>query len=395
MSMKRPSPQHRLPVAFGDEPRCDVPVRIGSSRDRRRMLPSAGGEPVMPHPGQVKAGAAWVNSKFKQVNSKFYRTFRSAEDFNSNFVIQHSPIPRRSGFSLIEILVVLALISLITVALMAVFSTTQKAFRASITTADTLEGGRALMDLITSDLETMTPSYGISNAALVNSGKQLSVGGPVNFCALVKTFTAGPPSPLMQPLIGSPTPIPRTNVLEDIFILSKGNINGVASWIGTGYSVTTNLADGTLYPLYRFYMATNAASGAFGQFILYTNFIYFNYTNSASWSHLMDGVVHLTARCYDTNGVWMTNGYSNPLNVPVHNSVFIGSPYSEPTCYFFSNTVPAAVQIEMGKLEDRTLEHAQSLSGINQSNYLSNASGQLRIFTRRVWIRNLDPSAYQ
>lgn len=351
----------------------------------------------MPHPGQVKAGAAWVNSKFKTLNSKFYRTFRSAEDFNSNFVIQHSPLPRRSGFSLIEILVVLALISLITVALMAVFTTTQKAFRSSITTADTLEGGRALMDLITSDLETMTPSEGASNTYI--QGGELITTNPVNFSVTVQQSflpLLSPPTPLVQPLIGSPTGIMRTNVLENIFILGKGNINGVVSWIGAGYSVTTNLADGTLYPLYRFYMTTNAVSGPSGQFALYNQFLAFQYTNATLWSHLMDGVVHLTARFYDTNGVWVTNGYADPRFVVVpHNIYFDQSLYGEMGGIFFSNAVPAAVQIEMGKLEDRTLEHAESLSGLNQSNYLANASGQLRIFTRRVWIRNLDPSAYQ
>jgi type II secretory pathway component PulJ len=44
------------------------------------------------------------------------------------------------------VLVVVSLLSLIVLALMAVFNSTQRAFRASITQTDVLEGGRATMD---------------------------------------------------------------------------------------------------------------------------------------------------------------------------------------------------------------------------------------------------------
>ena len=64
------------------------------------------------------------------------------------------------AFTLVEMLVTLALLSLIVLALMAVFNSTQKAFRASLTQTDMLESGRMAMGLIASDLEAMTPSYG-------------------------------------------------------------------------------------------------------------------------------------------------------------------------------------------------------------------------------------------
>lgn len=390
MKKKPPMPNRRLPVDFGNETPPEtpsvVPIRRAAFPFHRKPrkaedvnfghFQNTPGPLASPFPG----GEGWGEGEFK-----------------TSFVVFPSAL-RRRGFTLVEILVVLALLSLIVYALMAVFSTTQRAFRASITQTDTLEGGRAVMDLIASDLETMAPSDGVSNASLVNGGTALEVGygTPVNFASLVKIFPAYPPSPLVQPLIGSPSGVMRTNVLEDIFILSKGNINGLPSWIGTGYSVNTNLADGTLYPLYRFYMTTNVASGSFGQYFLYTNFAYFNYTNTATWSHLMDGVVQLTTRCYDTNGVWLTNGFANPLSASVpHNVNYIGSPYSEPTCYFFSNALPASVLIQMGTLEDRTLQHAESLNGAAQSNFLANSAANLHLFNKRVWIRNVDPSAYQ
>ena len=368
MKKKTLMPLRRLPVDFGDEPICVVPVLL------------CGDHPIASPPIALSfcnhpvswAAFALAHQGSKAQNSKF----------------------RNRGFTLVEILVVLALLSLIVFALMSVFSGTQRAFKASLTQTDMLEGGRAVMDLIAGDLEAMTPSDGFSNATL--SGSVNQVFCPVNFSCNVKVFTGFPPSPLYQSLIGSPDNVQRTNILEDVFILSKGNINGVSSWIGTGYSVNTNLADGTLYPLYRFYMTTNAASGPAGQLGLYTNFVALNYTNNAIWSHLMDGVVNLTMRPYDTNGIWVTNGYVNPSFILVpHNVNFIGNNLGETSCFFYSNALPASVQILMGTLEDHILQHAEGLQGANQSNYLAEAAGQLHLFSRRVWIRNLDPTAYQ
>jgi len=296
-----------------------------------------------------------------------------------------------AAFTLVEILVVLALLSLIIFALMAVFASTQRAFRASITQGDSLEGGRAVMDLMASDLEGMTPVDWQTNY-------NYSIYSPLNFAVLVANY-ASPPSPLIQPLIGSVSGALRTNVLENIFMMDYGNINGTLCWIGTGYSVNTNLPDGTLYPLYRFYMTSPASAGAAGETALFTTWynslIASQYTNTLIWSHLMDGVVHLTVRAYDTNGIWMTNGYAFPANVPVKWCRFQDSGYGEPNCWFYSNALPASVEFELGTLEDQTLQHAQTLSGVAQSNYLAGAAAQVHLFRQRVWIRNLDPTAYQ
>ena len=80
----------------------------------------------------------------------------------------------RRAFSLVEVLVVMGILSIIVLALMAVFNTTQRAFRAGVTQTDVLEGGRAAADLIAQDLKNLTPSGGSSNLTF----------GPVNFLAL-------------------------------------------------------------------------------------------------------------------------------------------------------------------------------------------------------------------
>jgi prepilin-type N-terminal cleavage/methylation domain-containing protein len=375
--MRRKLPSlRRVPVDFGSEPVCPVPIQ------RRRALRRANGSSrFVVHNGKLELQPRATDPHQRFDTSTLQRNHKS-----------------QNGFTLVEILVVLVLLSLIVFALMAVFSGIQRAFRASLTQTDTLEGGRAVMDLITSDLETMAPSYGISNIVYFPPAPpipaQVKTFGPINFSVTLEAFST-PPSPLFQPLLSSPSGAMRSNVLENIFILSKNNINGVPSWIGTGYSVNSSLSDGTLYPLYRFYMATNAAASFQGMLGIYTNFLAFNYTNGTQWSHMMDGVVNLTARAYDTNGIWITNGYTGPLSYHEQNVYSYGSTLGLGQSLFCSNAVPASVQIELGTLEDRALQHAEALSGANQNNYLSNAIGQVHVFRQRVWIRNVDPSAYQ
>ena len=283
-----------------------------------------------------------------------------------------------NGFTLIEIMVVVALLALIVIALMGVFNSTQAAFRASITQTDVLEGGRAAVDLITQDLKVMSPSLGFSN-------------GAVNFFA-----TNNPNySPLLQSLVGISNPsIQRTNVLENFFFLSRGNSNGVPTWTGTGYVVDPSSTNG-INPLYRFSMTMPVA--AFNSpALLYTNFIFTPLTNTLFWSRLLDGVVTLRVRAYNPDGLWMSNGFVNLADYQrVKNVRFLLPVFGEVGFYMFGNTLPASVEIEMATLEDRTLQRAESLSGANQNNYLAQQSGKVHVFRQRVAIPNVDPAAYQ
>jgi type II secretory pathway pseudopilin PulG len=138
-----------------------------------------------------------------------------------------------TAFTLVEIMVVVTLLSLIVLALMAVFNSTQQAFRASITQSDVLEGGRAALDFMAGDLRAISPSR-------VNNTND------VHFYVAVTNYTTTP-SPLYQTLVASS--IQRTNVLENFFILNRGNLDGVPTWFGVGYAVSTNQSPGALYSL--------------------------------------------------------------------------------------------------------------------------------------------------
>jgi hypothetical protein len=104
-------------------------------------------------------------------------------------------------------------------------------------------------------------------------------------------------------------------------------------------------------------------------------------------------------RAYDDNGGWMTNyvTYSAGQYVTNQNVFYFLPALGQVGFVMFSNTLPASVQIEMGVLEDRALQRADSLSGSlpAQGRYLSGAAGQVHVFRQRVTIPNVDPAAYQ
>jgi type II secretory pathway component PulJ len=271
------------------------------------------------------------------------------------------------------------LMSLIVLALMAVFSSTQTAFRASITQTDVLEGGRSVMGLIKSDLEPMTPCF--LNAP----------NSPPNFYAAVNNnFT--------QPLTGSS--VSRTNVMEDVFFITREN----QTLKGVGYFVRSNILSsgmvGTPGVLYRF--ETNYSVNRFarlaqtpdGPFAAYDQArTGVNPTNGIS--RILDGVMVFKVRAFDTNGLWITTttNYAGNVNIVATNTA-----YGEVAWYsFFSNALPASVEVELGVLEDRALQRVESLGGSfqAQTNYLAKQAGKVHLFRQRVWIRNVDPAAYR
>jgi hypothetical protein len=284
-------------------------------------------------------------------------------------------------------MVVVLLLSLIVIALMAVFNSTQAAFRASVTQTDILEGGRATMDLMAGDLKEMAPSLGGSNSVVgVNNGL-----ATVNFYANTNLNYV----PLVQALTASPNNQQRTYVLQQFFILNHQN----TKWWGVGYMVLTNSSDG-IYSLYRIQYppdqsAVNPATIFTNQAV--QNF-FLNPTNGGS--HLIDGVVGLRVRAFDNNGYWMTNtlNFASGQTATNKNVLFLlPSALGETGFYMFSNTLPASVEIEMDTLEDRILQRAGTWPDGSpaQISYLAQQAGKVHVFRQRVSIPNAGPPAYQ
>jgi type II secretory pathway pseudopilin PulG len=322
--------------------------------------------------------------KLQTTKSK-YRMSRRPQIGNRQSAIE-------DAFSLLEVLVVVSILSLIVIALMSVFSSTQRAFRASVTQTDVLAGGREAMDLMATDLRGLTP------CGLV---------GQPNMMVMANSITSPQMyyAPLMQSLPGSS--MQRTNLLNFFFIVGRQN----TVWTGTGYVVDTT-TNSPLFPLYRYFRETSTTNPPS---LLFNDF--YNLVSTYQWtnlSHLVDGVVHLTVRAYDPAGRWINNGvngyywnYTNTLNLafvdPVNPVPPYGKGFGEAQFYMYGPTVPASVDLELGVLENSTLARAESLGrpGYPPStvppewNFLTNQVGAVHLFRQRVSIPNVDLTAYQ
>jgi len=316
----------------------------------------------------------------------------------------HAPCPPASrftlhvsrflAFTLVELLVAVALMSFIVLGLLAMFSQTQRAFRASMTQTDVLESGRIFTDMMARELGQIAP---IDRPFTTNL-----------FVSLSPLFN----QPLLQGMPGTTyqgqpgTQDRRTNIIQKIFFLALAN----QDWSGIGYQVipdtTSTIGLGTLY---RF--ATNhpgySATNLSGEFLN---------APLASYNRISDGVVHLRLRAFATNGYpifWDGNtrlvpkfrasGYTNASNLSpiVRNAVATNSLPGAPDVtdyYFMSNALPAYLELEVGILEPHILERFKAIgtnNAVAQQRYLSNHVAQVHLFRQRIPVRTVDFSAYQ
>jgi prepilin-type N-terminal cleavage/methylation domain-containing protein len=315
---------------------------------------------------------------------------------------------RRSGFTLLEILVVMALLSFIVLGLMAMFNQTQKAFRAGLLQTDILEAGRLATDLLGRELEGVTP---------VNLRTNYT---PALYAGI--SFYVEAVSSSRQSLPSSGGNMWRTNILDDLFFMSREN----QIWTGTGYFVRTNRAlgagPGPVCTLYRYEASQTADGFRQNPSLLFAGFNYArgmtNDLSSTNVSRIIDGVVHFRIRPHDTDGwlipfnpVWRRPYTNYPSAVRSTNLFWQPDPYPKPdppdpmpnqalgefTQYVFvSNAVPAFVEFELGVLEEQTLQRYNSLPAAERrADYLQDQAGRVHLFRQRVAVRNVDPSAYQ
>ena len=338
----------------------------------------------------------------------------------------HSAFRTSPAFTLVEILVTIALLSLIILGLFATFNQVQRAFRSSMNQVDRLEAGRAVTGMIPAELEQTTPSN--ANAT--------------NFYAQIVGSTGPFLTPLTQNLPGTATPpIQRTNLLEDCFILQRQN----QTWIGIGYCVRTNDANGKLW-----FPETGPGSGQLGVGSLYRftatlPVVYYNSNNArdprnglpsdpgqlcslfktaalpgspAISNRICDGVIHFYLGTFATNGFPLILGARSGTNVacfrpdaisisplyPIVHPVraYPNSSYSYPgnlaALYFQSNAVPASVELQLGILEQHAWERYNSIGDATaRLNYLQrdDTASRVQLFRQRVPIRNVNPLAYQ
>jgi hypothetical protein len=333
---------------------------------------------------------------------------------------------RLQAFTLVEILVTIALLAFITLGLFAALDQVQRAFRSGMGQVDRLEAGRAVTDLLPRELEQVTPSG----------------GNAVTFAAEIVGSAVPPvPAPLIQVLPGlSPSGATqyRTNLLQDCFFLIRQN----QTWVGIGYCVRVSDANGRLYlplsgpnqlgvgSLYRYSASTNVLRNDPGYVGLpsdpYQLYLGLRGFRNACKDPLLaaqvisnricDGVIYFRLEAFATNGFpivldtrsgtnfasFRPDPYSIGPRFSVVHPATVVPDYNYPGnisgLYFLSNAVPAEVGFELGLLEQSAWDRYNSIPAADKRlAYLqrSDVTSRVHLFRQRIPIRNVDPLAYQ
>jgi len=328
------------------------------------------------------------------------------------------------GFSLVEILVTVALMAFIILGLVAMFVQTQRAFKLGTSGADMLETGRAMTDLIAREVASARPTQ-MSNT--------------VNFYVEIPQLgEAIHTAPLLQSLPGVVNPPQlRTNYLEPFFFMSQPSLTGAwpdRTWVGIGYYVLPDTGNAGVGTLYR-YSWTNVQNLAptvqnplpqlFAPSLLFNGFANALTTlrtdlapsQAGTVTRIADGIVHLRLRAFATNGfpiVGYSSGFNTYYGVTVLNNILApagfkpvaftannfnsSSPDNWTSLAFYSNAVPAFVELELGVLEQQAYQKYKTLDPsavAGQVAFLSNRVAQVHVFRQRIALHNVDPAAYQ
>jgi type II secretory pathway pseudopilin PulG len=258
---------------------------------------------------------------------------------------------RAKAFTLIEMIVSMAIMILVVLLFASVFRSVNSAWVQGEQQVEIFQNGRAILELITREL----------SQALISPNLQL-IDSPVitTVCA-----NQAPCSSLFwqAPLISSTT----GNVCEVGYYLTRQN--------PTGTSVG-------LYQLERFFIAPNASTTT--PYLTTYPYLITSQTPSstgATWltglqqadfaaasSVVSDGVLAFWVRCIDQNGYpipWMTStvkfnsaGFfqpAQPNTVPAANVVGMFPPWTSSTSTSPANRLPAAVEITIVTVDSKTL----------------------------------------
>ena len=287
------------------------------------------------------------------------------------------------AFTLIEIMVTVALLSVIIIGLVAMFGQVRRAFLSSMAQVDVLESGRAATDLIARDLEQMAPCY-TANGINFYVGTSQFYGN---------TWVAGGlPLPIQQ--LANPNDR-WTNLIQELFFLAPAPPSN-AVWTGIGYRLQVTDEQNGIGSLYRYRAGgltatnltlSNNVTGQVGAQGAFT-------ANSFLANRIIDGVTHFRVLAYQTNGL-LYPIQKNKFLIQVQQGGYY--PGWEYNYAFYSNIVPAYVEVELGILEAAALERYRAFGPgtAAANNYLMNHPGAVHFFRQRIPIRCYDPSAPQ
>lgn len=308
---------------------------------------------------------------------------------------------RRAGFSVAELMLAVAIMGVIIFALYSVFNQTQKALRSTETQGDVAEKARAIMEIVSRDLEQAQATF----SAYRDKDAQ-TFENEIN---LMGGFERGP---LVQRSDRADIQ-PRTNFLHNLFFYT----NRTNAWQAIGYRVV-NVTNG-VGSLLRYQPQTNHFGGRPSQNVLSTRFVNEAVTN-VTFHHVSDGVIHMAFIPYDFRGyrlgydttnrspgtyriVRSTDGVinqaaSDALRTELGNVLLSRGDQNAraetlqyaTTFAFTTNAMPAYVEMEFGILEPEALTQYYLMKkedNPNANNYLARQVNKVHLFRQRIPIR--------
>lgn len=298
-------------------------------------------------------------------NSRPGRPARRRPEAWSSALERPSSSAASSALTVMEMMVSVSLLAIIILGLYAMFDQTHRAFKAGTSQVDIMEGGRAAMDLLTRDLEQLSPSgipYG------------------TNFYAASIPVTLGERQEVMPDFY-------RTNILDEFFFLTRfqDKVTGIGYKIARG---ETNQSSQVLYQngvgaLYRFSTNINYRQ------LTSNNLVQaFQRAGTNELQRVTDNVIHLRLKVFDTNGwelTYRSNRFQASANVTLRQDFVPG----ETQFAFLSNALPASVEIELGILDPAAAEHARSIPDPAASRkYLLKQGNKVHLLRQHIPVRN-------
>jgi prepilin-type N-terminal cleavage/methylation domain-containing protein len=300
------------------------------------------------------------------------------------------------AFSLIELMVAIAILGVIIYALYNMFNQTQKAMRGNEIQSDVSEKARAILEMVSREISQAQPTFVstiVSNEVVQES----------NFIGGLEY------PPKVQRLTDRGDITPRTNMLYNLYFL----MNRTNAWQGIGYRVI-NVTNG-VGMLERF------EKTIFGQKPR-SNYLAASFINepitSTNYHPISDGVIHFKIVPYDKLGYRLgfdtTNhipGEYNILRMAASGAINSNTNYSDTTIFtnanvilqeaypnlmeetrytFTSNALPAYVDLELGMLEPDALKQYRLMvqdQNPAATNYLSRQINKVHLYRERIPIR--------
>lgn len=314
------------------------------------------------------------------------------------------------GFSLIEMLVAVGLLSVVILTLYAMFDQTQRALRGSVGQVDVFEGSRSALELLTRDLEHARPAgvfdgphfitrLSVPAALIQNQRTLFQERQPVlqEFFA-IRNITDQQWSTFGYFIASEEDPVARTS--PPIGTLYRYEDRGQLVRIPGETTTLTNT------PV-RFLVRGLSAAPSLVEHVLGRPFAgstatLMPYRTNAA--RVLDGVVNFRITPYDALGrpyslAYPTNQLpvrpsnvpaSSPSVAPLQPVLLIDDPVALVTETTFSGTaMPASVEIEVDALEPRLLEQYRALpeNPAIRNKFLTNNLARIQSFRQRVPLR--------